>query len=95
MGVWISRDAAGQFWTQYSYSSNPIIFIDADGNWFGIDDAIAAGIGFVAGYVGAGLSGKGWGGRAAVYGLIGAVAADLTLNTGGAVQQLQDPFGVQ
>ena len=54
LGMWISPDAAGQYFNPYSYGGGaPIIGIDEDGNWFIIDDLIAAGVGAV---VGAGIA---------------------------------------
>jgi RHS repeat-associated protein len=42
IGVWTSADKAGQFWNTYGYTSNPVLYIDADGNLFGIDDLLLA-----------------------------------------------------
>jgi len=85
IGRWLTCDPAGQFHSPYSYcGGNPVIYVDPDGEWFLIDDAIAAGVGFVVGYVGYGLTTGEWDGRALVYGAIGADAAWITWNTGGA-----------
>ena len=40
VGVWLTRDAAGQFMNPYGYSGNPVIYVDPDGNLFGIDDIL-------------------------------------------------------
>lgn len=81
--MWTACDRAGQYWNPYGYSNNPVIFVDEDGNWFGIDDLIAAGVGFVGGYLYAGISTGNWGANALKTGLIGAAGAWLTYNTAG------------
>jgi hypothetical protein len=47
IGGWLSCDKAGQFWNKYGYAASPILYVDEDGNWFGIDDLLAACIGAV------------------------------------------------
>lgn len=83
VGVWSSPDAERQFWNAYGYTTNPMISVDSDGNWFGIDDAIAAAVGFVVGYVGHGITNGDWGGRAFAMGGVGAAAGLGALYTGG------------
>jgi len=58
LGVWGSRDAAGQFFNPYAYSTNPVLMVDADGNFFLLPIAL---IGFGVGYVRAGLRTHNWG----------------------------------
>ncbi len=84
LGIYICQDGKLQFSNPYGYSNNPLIYVDPDGNWFLIDDLISAGVGFAIGYVSYGIKSGNWGGRALMYGAIGAGAAWLTWNTGGA-----------
>ena len=70
---------------RYSYClNNPLIYTDPDGEWFGIDDAISAGVGFLVGYITYGASTGNWGGKAFAAGGIGAAVAWLGWNTMGA-----------
>jgi len=48
LGIFYAVDPAGQNFSPFSYAgNNPIIFVDENGRWFGIDDLIAAAIGGV------------------------------------------------
>ena len=74
----------------YSYAiNNPVMFKDTTGLWFGVDDLIVSGIGFVVGFI-AGLiyglaTGQGWNSLSASLegGLLGAAGAWLAWNTAG------------
>jgi RHS repeat-associated protein len=80
VGIWMSCDRAGQFNSPYGYATNPIIYIDSDGNWFIIDDALAIVIGGVAGGITAWKTGKN-----VLAGIaIGAAIGEASLLTGGA-----------
>lgn len=69
--------------------SNPLNFRDPSGMWFGIDDAIAAGVGFVVGFVAGTIyglaTGQGWSSllTGLEAGLCGAAGAWLAWNTAG------------
>ena len=74
----------------YSYAiNNPLAFKDATGLWFGIDDLIVAGIGFVVGFIAGTIyglaTGQGWNSLliGLEAGLLGAVGAWLAWNTAG------------
>jgi len=56
---------------------------DPSGEWFGIDDLIAAAAGFVFGYVGYGISTGNWGWKAFAAGGMGAAMAWVGYNTAG------------
>jgi len=64
---------------------DPVNGVDRDGRWFGWDDAVAAGVGFVAGYTIHGATTGNWGLSAIKSGLKGAAVSWLTYNTGGFV----------
>ena len=69
---------------RYSYClNNPLKYTDPDGEWFGIDDLIAAAAGFVFGYVGYGISTGNWGWKAVGAGGMGAAMAWVGYNTAG------------
>jgi hypothetical protein len=86
LGVWHAQDPASQFASPYmAMGNNWIKGTDKDGKWFGFDDIIVSGIGFVVGYVGYGLETHHWGGRALLSGFAGAAIAEggyLTLGGG-------------
>lgn len=68
----------------YGYHTNPIVFIDPDGNWFLIDDAIAIVGGAIVGGITAAASGNDiWAGMA-----IGAAIGEASLYTAGAAAAL-------
>ena len=48
VGIWISTDPVGQFYNPYSYTTNPIMFVDPNGEEFSL---IALGIAIVASYL--------------------------------------------
>jgi RHS repeat-associated protein len=51
LGIWLSVDPASQFANAYGYSSNPLLMVDKDGNFFWlIPVAIGAAVGAVQGY---------------------------------------------
>jgi RHS repeat-associated protein len=85
LGRFYGIDPQGQFSSPYAgMGNNPVIYVDPDGEWFGVDDAIVAGLGFVSGYVIHGISTGEWGKDAFIAGGITAGAAWLTYNTAGA-----------
>ena len=91
LGMFISPDPFVQdpsnslSYNRYSYCiNNPLKYTDENGYWFGIDDAIAAGLGFAVGYVSYGLTTGNWKGKAVVAGLEGAAIGWLGWNTFGA-----------
>lgn len=68
--------AMGNYWVNHR---------DANGQFFGLDDLVVSGTGFVVGYLSYGLMQHNWGGRALLSGLTGAVLAEasyLTLGGG-------------
>ncbi len=74
-----------QNFNRYSYClNNPLVYTDPSGYWFGIDDAIAAGLGFVVGYVSYGIATGNFGWKAVAAGGVGAVVAWVGWNTMGA-----------
>jgi RHS repeat-associated protein len=96
LGIWTTPDAAGQYFNPYSYGAgDPINGTDPDGNWFWIDDAIATGLGAVAGYVGYGVAtGDWWSGQALAMAAVGAAAGEGALYTGGATLSALGAVGV-
>jgi RHS repeat-associated protein len=84
LGRWFATDPAGQYGSPYlGMGNNPVNGTDPSGEWFGIDDLVAAGIGFVVGYVSSGLQSGDWGSKSLIAGGIGAAAGWLAYNTGG------------
>ncbi|MBN2013016.1 hypothetical protein JW960_27040 [candidate division KSB1 bacterium] len=84
IGRWYVPDPQNQMWTPYGYCGNsPVMYIDENGEWFGIDDLIISGVSFVVGYVQYGVSTGDWGGDALAAGGIAAGSAWLAYNTGG------------
>jgi RHS repeat-associated protein len=84
LGRWWAQDPASQFASPYNaMGNNWINGIDPNGKWFGLDDLVAAGIGFVMGYVSHGITTGHWGGEALAAGGIGAVSGWLAYNTCG------------
>lgn len=82
-------DPARQFTSPYVYGgNNPVIGIEEDGRWFGIDDLFIAGVSFITGYVSHGLSTGNWGKDAFISGGIAAVSAELAYISGGAAAGL-------
>jgi len=80
--IYIPYPLDSQSFNRYTYvRNNPIIYNDPTGHWFGIDDAIAAGIGFVVGYIRHGVTTGDWGWEAVKAGAIGAVVAWIGYNT--------------
>jgi RHS repeat-associated protein len=85
LALWLAPDAAGQYVNPYAYGADPINGVDPDGNWFWIDDAIASGLGAVAGYVGYGVATGNWlSWQALAAAGVGAAAGEGALYTGGA-----------
>ena len=83
LGLWVSKDPAGQDFNLYGYCNGRVITcIDEDGRVWHI--LIGAVIGGIAGYVSYGISNGEWTGRAFVYAGIGAGAGALAAATGGA-----------
>ena len=73
-----------QNFNRYSYClNNPLKYTDPSGEWFGIDDLIIAGVGFVAGYLSNSITTGNWGMSSVKNGLIGTVVSWLGYNTGG------------
>lgn len=73
-----------QNFNRYSYClNNPLKYTDPSGEWFGIDDLIVAGAGFVVGYFGNAISSHNWGWSSIKSGLITAGASWLGFNTAG------------
>lgn len=73
-----------QNFNRYSYClNNPLRYNDPTGEWFGIDDLLIAGIGFVIGNLGHGISTGDWGWSAVAAGGMGAAMSWLGYNTAG------------
>jgi len=84
LGRWFVVDPARQFASPYVYGgNNPVIGLEEDGRWFGIDDLFISGVSFVIGYVSYGLNTGQWGKDALAAGGITAGSAWLAYNTGG------------
>jgi RHS repeat-associated protein len=84
LGRWFAVDPAGQFASPYVGMGNyPLNGVDPDGKWFGVDDLIVAGVGFVYGYVSHGLQTGDWGGKAFANGGINAAMFELGYLTAG------------
>lgn len=90
LGRFLSPDPYVQFpefsqnYNRYSYClNNPLKYTDPSGEWFGLDDLLIAGIGFVTGYVGYGIYTGDWGAKAFASGGMGALSGWLGYNTAG------------
>lgn len=71
-----------QNYNRYTYAlNNPLIFTDPTGYWFGWDDAVVAGVGFVYGYLSHGIKTGDWGNQALINGAIMAGTAWMGYNT--------------
>jgi RHS repeat-associated protein len=82
---YIQDPTSPQCYNRYSYAlNNPLVYTDPSGYWFGIDDAIVAGLGFVVGYVSYGITTGDWGIDALASGGIAAGTSWLIYNTAGA-----------
>jgi RHS repeat-associated protein len=85
MDPYVQEPDFSQSHNRYAYClNNPLKYTDPNGEWFGIDDLIVAGAGFIVGYVSHGLSTGNWGWSAVASGGMGAVSAWLGFNTMGA-----------
>lgn len=89
LGVFLSPDpymslSSISGFNRYAYCfNNPLKYTDPTGEWFGIDDLLIAGAGFLFGYIGHGISTGDWGGKALAAGGIGAGMAWLGYNVPG------------
>lgn len=73
-----------QSFNRYSYCiNNPLKYVDPSGQWFGIDDLLIAGMGFVAGYLSNALTSGNWGWNSVKAGACSAVSSWLGFNTAG------------
>jgi RHS repeat-associated protein len=73
-----------QGFNRYSYCiNNPLRYTDPGGQWFGADDAVVAGVGFVFGYVSYGITNGDWGKQAFINGGMMAASAWIGYNTCG------------
>lgn len=73
-----------QIYNKYGYvMNNPLIYTDLNGEWFGLDDLIVAGVSFVIGYASHGIMTGNWGWSAVKSGLQMAVMGWLSYNTCG------------
>ena len=73
-----------QSFNRYSYCiNNPLKYTDPDGQWFGIDDLLIAGVGFAAGYLSNALTSGNWGWDSVKAGACTAVSSWLGFNTAG------------
>jgi RHS repeat-associated protein len=84
IGRWHCPDPLDQQWSQYVFcGNNPIVHVDGDGRWFGLDDLIVAAVGAVVGYVSYGIATGNWGKKAFVAAAIGAAVGLIVWNTFG------------
>ncbi|MBI1767427.1 MAG: hypothetical protein HYR67_03520 [Bacteroidetes bacterium] len=84
LGRWFATDPQNQFASPYLAMGNmPMMGRDSNGEWFGIDDVIVAGVGFVYGYVSYGVQHGDWGGHALANGGINAALFELGYLTAG------------
>lgn len=88
LGLWLSPDAARQYHSPYAFGPNPIMGVDKDGNWFGLDDAIVFVVGAGTSYIQNGIqSGEWFTGDAFnsmwIGGTAGVVGYNTTIATGG------------
>jgi len=95
LGMFISPDnymqqpGNSQSFNRYSYCiNNPLIYTDPNGQWFGLDDLVAASVGAITGYVSYGLSTGNWGGKAFAAAGVCAAVAWVGWNTMGAGAKL-------
>jgi len=78
-----------QSFNRYSYCvNNPLVLTDQNGYWWGWDDLVAAGAGFITGYVSYGLTTGNWGWKAVAAGGVGAAVAWVGWNTMGAGKEV-------
>lgn len=83
LGRFTSVDKSFQFASGYVYGNNPIIGVDTDGYWFGIDDLIVSAVSFTVGYLQHGFTTGDFGWDAVKAGGIAAASSWLAYNTGG------------
>ena len=89
LGIFYAGDPAGQGFSPYSYcGGNPVVYVDKDGRWFGLDDLFISVTSFVYGYFSHAVSTGQWGGQALTSGLIAAGTSWLAYNTGGAAASM-------
>ena len=73
-----------QSYNRYTYClNNPLKYTDPDGEWFGLDDLLIAGVSFGAGYLSNSISTGKWGWSSVKTGLISAGTAWIGYNTAG------------
>ena len=73
-----------QNYNKYGYvMNNPLMYSDLNGEWFGLDDLIVAGVSFVIGYVSHGITTGNWGWSAVKSGLQMALMGWISYNTAG------------
>jgi hypothetical protein len=59
--TWLSPDSKGQYFSPYKYTSNPVLLVDKDGNFFFLPILIGAFIGAYQGIqIGAAHGAEGW-----------------------------------
>ncbi len=84
LAMFFALDPAGQGFSPFGFcGNNPIIYVDKDGRWFGLDDLFVTATSFIIGYVSHGLATDNWGEDALLSGGIAAGASWLAYNTGG------------
>jgi hypothetical protein len=78
----VQEPTNSQNFNRYSYClNNPLRYTDPSGEWFGLDDLLVAGCGFVSGYVTNGLNTGNWGWESVKKGLGAAVSSWIVFNT--------------
>lgn len=78
-----------QSFNRYSYCiNNPLKFTDPDGEWFGLDDLIIAGVSFATSYIAKSISTGNWGWSSVKAGLFSAVSSYFGFNISGGASAL-------
>ena len=78
---YVQAPTDSQNFNRYSYClNNPLKYTDPTGEWFGIDDLIAFGVGAIIGYVSNGIKTGNWGLKSVKVGLMTGVSAWLGFN---------------
>ena len=81
---YVQLPTSAQSFNRYSYClNNPLKYLDPDGEWFGIDDLLVAGVSFVIGYTSNCIKTGDWGWKSIGNGATTAFSAWLGYNTCG------------
>lgn len=79
---YVQEPTTSQNFNRYSYClNNPLKYTDPTGEWFGIDDLLVSGVGFLTGYISNGFKTGNWGIRSVQAGFCSATMSYLGFNS--------------